>query len=63
MIYKNIWILLLGLGKDEKVYGTAADSNNNIYWGGYTLGGIDNNTSNGTQDGFLIKYNSDGDKQ
>ena len=31
--------------------------------GGYTLGGIDNNTSNGTQDGFLIKYNSDGDKE
>jgi len=45
------------------VYGTPADSNNNIYLGGYTSGDIDNNPSNGNQAGFLIKYNSDGDKQ
>ena len=47
----------------DVVFGASSDSSNNIFLGGYTSGGIDNNSSHGGQDGFLIKYNSDGDKE
>ena len=39
------------------------DSNNNIYVTGYTSGGLDGNTSAGSQDIFLVKCNSSGTKQ
>ena len=39
------------------------DSSDNLYMTGYTLGGLDGNTSSGGKDIFLVKYNSDGVKQ
>ena len=39
------------------------DSSNNIYVTGGTYGGLDNNTSSGNYDIFLVKYNSSGEKQ
>ena len=59
----RIWIKQIGSSAADVVFGASADSNNNIFLGGYTSGGIDSNSSNGGQDGFLIKYNSDGDKE
>ncbi len=59
----RIWIKQIGSSAADVVFGASADSSNNIFLGGYTSGGIDSNSSNGGQDGFLIKYNSDGDKE
>ena len=39
------------------------DSKNNIYVSGYTYGGLDGNTNSGSNDIFLVKYNSSGTKQ
>ena len=39
------------------------DSSDNIYVTGTTGGGLDNNTSFGSNDIFLVKYNSSGEKQ
>ena len=38
-------------------------SSGNIYVTGGTYGGLDSNTSSGGQDIFLVKYNSDAEKQ
>ena len=43
--------------------GVAVDSSNNIYVTGTTGGGLDNNTHFGSNDIFLVKYNSSGEKQ
>ena len=59
----RIWIKQIGSSAADVVFGASSDSSNNIFLGGYTSGGIDSNSSNGGQDGFLIKYNSDGDKE
>ena len=54
------WTQQLGTSLSEIGYGVTADSSNNIYVTGYTVGGIDNNTSSGSTDHFLVKYNSSG---
>jgi hypothetical protein len=41
----------------------ATDANGNVYVAGYTDGGLDGNTLNGTRDLFVTKYNSSGVKQ
>ena len=43
--------------------GVTTDSSGNIYVTGSTWGGLDGNTSSGSYDIFLVKYNSDGVKQ
>jgi len=48
---------------DTKAYGVTVDSSNNIYVTGYTTGGLDGNTNAGSEDIFLVKYNSSGNKQ
>jgi len=52
-----------GSSSADEGKGVAVDSNNNIYVTGYTSGGLDGNTSAGSQDIFLVKYNSSGTKQ
>jgi uncharacterized delta-60 repeat protein len=47
----------------EKSQGLAVDSSDNIYVTGYTVGGLDGNTSSGSSDIFLVKYNQSGSKQ
>jgi hypothetical protein len=41
----------------------ATDANGSVYVAGYTTGGLDGNTVTGTQDFFVTKYDSIGDKQ
>ena len=53
----------MGTSSSEIGYGVIADSSNNIYVTGYTLGGLDGNTNSGSEDLFLVKYNSSGSKQ
>jgi hypothetical protein len=50
-------------GKDTFGISVATDANGNVYLTGYTNGGLDGNTLTGTQDFFVTKYNSSGDKQ
>ena len=56
-------IFQLGTSSNDYPYGVATDSSGNVYVTGYTLGGLDGNTSAGGDDHFLVKYNSDGVKQ
>ena len=57
------WTRQLGTSSAEEGRGVARDSSNNIYVTGGTYGGLDSNTNFGGQDIFLVKYNSDAEKQ
>jgi hypothetical protein len=61
----NIWTKLLNTTSLEVSYGVATDSNNYVYITGYTRGNLDGNTNanEGTNDVFLTKYDTDGDKK
>ena len=59
----RLWTRQLGTSSYEEGRGVARDSSNNIYVTGGTYGGLDSNTSSGGQDIFLVKYNSDAEKQ
>ncbi|MDP7464348.1 MAG: SBBP repeat-containing protein [SAR324 cluster bacterium] len=53
----------MGSSSSDQGYGVTVDSSDNIYVTGYTYGGLDGNTSSGSNDIFLLKYNSSGSKQ
>ena len=57
------WTKQLGSNNNEYVTGVSVDSSDNIYVTGYTSGGLDGNTNSGSNDIFLVKYNSSGTKQ
>ena len=57
------WTKQLGTPYSDYGNGVSTDSSGNIYVTGYTGGGLDGNTSSGSGDIFLVKYNSDGVKQ
>jgi len=50
----------LGTSSYDYGRGVTVDSSDNIYVTGYTQGGLDGNTNSGSNDLFLVKYNSDG---
>ena len=54
------WTKQLGTSSDDSGSGVTVDSSDNIYVTGSTGGGLDGNTDSGSQDIFLVKYNSDG---
>ena len=55
------WTKLLGTTTDDYGMEVTVDSSNNIYVTGFTNGGLDGKTnSGGSNDIFLVKYNSDG---
>jgi hypothetical protein len=57
------WTKQLGTNSMDSGNGVTTDSSGNIYVTGSTWGGLDGNTSSGSYDIFLVKYNSDGVKQ
>ena len=57
------WTNQLGTDRYDEARGVATDSSGNVYVTGYTEGGLDNNTSAGSSDIFVVKYNSSGIKQ
>ena len=57
------WTKQLGTSSSDYAYGIATDSSDNIFVAGDTTGGLDGNTSAGSNDIFVVKYNSSGTKQ
>jgi len=57
------WTKQLGTSDHDGAYGIATDSSGNVYVTGSTQGALDNNTSAGHYDLFVVKYDSGGAKQ
>ena len=57
------WTQQFGTSSGEVGYGVTVDSLDNIYVTGEAEGGLDGNTNSGSNDIFLVKYNSGGTKQ
>ena len=57
------WTKQLGTSSRDVANGVATDSSGNVYVTGDTTGGLDGNTSAGSNDLFVVKYNSSGTKQ
>ncbi len=57
------WTKQLGTSSNDYANGVATDSSGNVYVTGYTGGGLDGNTNAGSDDLFVVKYNSSGTKQ
>ncbi len=54
------WTKQIGTSSDDRAYGVTTDSAGNAYVTGFTGGGLEGNTSLGSNDFFLLKYNSSG---
>ena len=57
------WTKQLGTSSNERANGVSTDSSGNVYVAGYTEGGLDGNSNSGNKDLFIVKYNSDRNKQ
>ncbi|MBI3562136.1 MAG: SBBP repeat-containing protein [Gammaproteobacteria bacterium] len=57
------WTQQLGTTLDEAVKGIASDAKGNVYVTGSTKGGLDGNTNVGSDDLFVVKYDSAGVRQ
>ena len=57
------WTQQLGTSYEDRANGVATDSSGNVYVTGYTGGGLDGNNHSGNTDIFVVKYDSDGNKQ
>ena len=57
---KKQWTKQLGTKRNDRATGVATDSSGNIYVTGYTYWKLDGNTYAGSNDAFVVKYNSSG---
>ena len=59
----EVWRKQLGTSGTDRANEIATDSNNNVYITGYTYGDLDGTNQGGSEDAFVVKYDSDGDKK
>jgi len=59
----NQWTKKIGTASVDDGKSISVDSNDNIYVAGYTGAAFDGNNHFGGEDGFLVKYDSNGNKQ
>jgi hypothetical protein len=59
----SVWMKLLGTNGRDEGRGVAVDSSGNVYVAGFTSGALDGSTTAGSEDIFLLKYDSGGNKQ
>ena len=57
------WVQQLESSSPDRAYGIATDTGGNVYVTGSTSGGLDGNTNAGSDDIFVVKYDSSGVKQ
>lgn len=57
------WTMQFGTASGDEASDVSVDANGNIYVAGGTEGGLDGNTNAGDYDGFLVKYDANGNKQ
>ncbi|MCU0568040.1 MAG: SBBP repeat-containing protein [Oculatellaceae cyanobacterium Prado106] len=57
-----VWRRQLGSTDYDWIWGADTDSQGNLYVSGYTLGSLPGNTSAGSSDAFLAKYDKDGNR-
>ena len=57
------WVQQLESSSLDRAYGIATDTGGNVYVTGSTSGGLDGNTNAGSDDIFVVKYDSSGVKQ
>ena len=57
------WTQQLGSSNSDYAQGTSTDSSGNVYLTGYTTSGLDGNTNAESYDLFVVKYDTDGNKQ
>ena len=57
------WTKLLGTAQNDLANGVSIDSSGNFYVAGVTYKNLDGNTTAGSADLFVAKYNSSGTKQ
>ncbi|AOP33765.1 hypothetical protein A0128_07870 [Leptospira tipperaryensis] len=58
------WTRLLGaVGANTSAFGVTTDASGNVYSTGSTFGNLDGQTLTGTQDLFVVKYDTAGNKQ
>ena len=53
----------LGTSSSDNGYGITSDSSGNVYVTGHAYGGLDGNTNAGGSDLFVVKYDTNGNKQ
>ena len=59
----KLWRKQFGSEKGDDANGIAVDNSDNIYITGYTEGNLDGNINQGRSDIFLVKYDTNGNKQ
>jgi hypothetical protein len=59
----RLWSVLFGSADVDEPYGIACDASGNVFVTGYCSGSIEGNTYLGNGDNFLVKYDTNGNRQ
>ena len=59
----RLWSALFGSTAVDESFGITCDASGNVFVTGWTLGSIEGNTDRGNGDNFLVKYDTNGQRQ